>query len=324
MSTATSNLDSSEYLPIHVNTLGACECVDVKLFLQDSETQKLSVYRNGASRLESGERQWLMEQGDGMLYVARSDYRGFQHLLRKSLASLLKDDSASVDLRLATLSEVARDAIAAAFSSGDVEQVIKQGRALVHQCAVLLSQGEYLPAELIAALHHDDSPHTHATNTAFLCILLAKEFGITRLGDLRQIGLGGLLHDLGKRDVSTHVLTRPESPTPGDYDQIKRHTHGVYHQLCHRSDITYGQLMMVYQHHERFEGGGYPVGCPAVDVHPWARICTVIDAFDSLISDRPYRQRMSLSNAGDIMKRAREIIFDPEILECWLTTIKHS
>ena len=93
-------------------------------------------------------------------------------------------------------------------------------------------------------------------------------------------------------------------------------------KLCSREDLSYAQLMMVYQHHERLDGTGYPVGVTGEEIHDWARLCSVADVFEALTSNRPYRAGMSISKAFSIMDPGADTTFDKEMLECWKAIIK--
>ena len=96
-----------------------------------------------------------------------------------------------------------------------------------------------------------------------------------------------------------------------------------FRRLCHREDLSYAQLMMGYQHHERLDGKGYPVGIGAEEIHPWARVCAVVDIFEALTSNRPYRVDMPFEKAFEILDRNCEVALDEEIVRCWKTTIQH-
>ena len=87
---------------------------------------------------------------------------------------------------------------------------------------------------------------------------------------MSEIAAGGLLHDIGKRHVPAHILNKPGKPTEAEWTLIRRHPVTGYQELAGRDDVTWGQLMMVYQHHERFDGSGYPAGILQGEIHPWA------------------------------------------------------
>ena len=89
-------------------------------------------------------------------------------------------------------------------------------------------------------------------------------------------------------------------------------------QVAFRKDLVEGQLMMIYQHHERLDGNGYPVGVTGAEIHPWAKICAVVDVFEAITSHRPYRSPMDKSRAIDVLNQDCGLAFDPEVLACWV------
>ena len=83
---------------------------------------------------------------------------------------------------------------------------------------------------------------------------------VTSRDELAPVATGALLHDIGKRHVPFAVLNKPAKPTEEEWVVIRKHPTDGYHELCNRPDLIWGQLMMVYQHHERLDGSGYPAG----------------------------------------------------------------
>jgi HD-GYP domain-containing protein (c-di-GMP phosphodiesterase class II) len=80
--------------------------------------------------------------------------------------------------------------------------------------------------------------------------------------------------------------------------------------------------MMIYQHHERYDGRGYPVGLVGKEIHEWGRICAVADVYDALTRDRPYRKGASTKDVLEYMDRESGRGFDEEICQCWIATLK--
>jgi HD-GYP domain-containing protein (c-di-GMP phosphodiesterase class II) len=85
--------------------------------------------------------------------------------------------------------------------------------------------------------------------------------------------------------------------------------------------MSFEQLMMVYQHHERFDGKGYPVGVQGEEIHPWARMLAVVDVFDAMTGTRPYRRPATAQEAMEYIGRSAGTHFDPEMVKCWKSTM---
>ena len=154
--------------------------------------------------------------------------------------------------------------------------------------------------------------------------MLAKALGIVDRQCLERIATGGLLHDLGKLEIPEAILTKEGKLTDQEFATIKRHPTIGFRKLCHRTDLDFAQLMMVYQHHERLDGKGYPVGVGTGEIHEWGRICAIADVFEALTSTRPYRAAMRPKAAFDIMDRQSTTGFDTEMYQCWKMTIQKS
>ncbi len=102
---------------------------------------------------------------------------------------------------------------------------------------------------------------------------------------------------------------------------IRDHPRCGFAELCLREEMSWGALMMVYQHHERCNGNGYPVGSVDEEIHPWAKICAIADVFDAMTSDRSYHSRAAVGEVLKYFHRQAGHGFDKEMVECWNTMI---
>ena len=157
---------------------------------------------------------------------------------------------------------------------------------------------------------------THSANVAFYLGMLASELGYSK-SDIELLTTAGLLHDLGKLGIQEQILCKPGKLSDEEFDVIRMHPTIGFEQLCQREDLTDGQLMVVYQHHERLDGRGYPVEAVESEIHDWAKMCAVVDVFEALTSFRPYRSPMPRRKAIEILVRDIGKAFDPEALACW-------
>jgi HD-GYP domain-containing protein (c-di-GMP phosphodiesterase class II) len=120
------------------------------------------------------------------------------------------------------------------------------------------------------------------------------------------------------------ILTKPGRLTDAEFDVIKQHPTTGFRRLAPRGDLTFGQLMMVYQHHERLDGQGYPVGSCDDEIHPWARLCAVADVFEAVTSHRPYRAPMSPAEAMQILEKQSGKGLETEMVRCWQSILNNS
>lgn len=323
----------NDYIPISASTLLPTEVIGLDLYQQEcGQTKKGSVqpaddrfklYRGADYPLTVEDLNRLRSRGISRLFIEKSAQPLYQTHLRK-LAYNSGNQSVPTAARAGALNEVVRDVLQSAFSKkGNTDQTVLASENLGTLAAEIISADDFAAKDLLKVLNHDYATFTHSANVAFYCGLLAAELGFSQK-DIQQITTGGLLHDLGKLEIDEAILCKPGKLDEAEFRTIKMHPLWGFRQLAQRTDITEAQLMMVYQHHERLDGSGYPVGQDHSGIHPWAKICAVVDVFEALTSQRPYREPMSFSKAIALIQRDSGTAFDEEILQCWIKIIQRN
>jgi HD-GYP domain-containing protein (c-di-GMP phosphodiesterase class II) len=320
--TATEPQTISDYIAIPISTIIPSKSIGVSLYINQGGDQ-LKLYRGPDFPFCEEDLQHLADNGVHQLYVPTNDQRQYQDYLRSNLSDVLNDESIPVQHRFESLNEVVRDVLHGVFEAGDVQKTVKETTELGRYTVDLVCRKEFAATDLVDILYHDFQTFTHSANVSYYAVVLAKSLGISNVGDLNAIAVAALLHDLGKLEIDESILTKPSELNKDEIEVIKQHPTTGFRKLCHRTDMRYGQLMMVYQHHERMDGSGYPVGLVGSDIHEWARLCAVVDVFEAMTSDRPYRQGMTISQALAIMERQPGREFDEEMYQCWKSTIKN-
>jgi HD-GYP domain-containing protein (c-di-GMP phosphodiesterase class II) len=125
--------------------------------------------------------------------------------------------------------------------------------------------------------------------------------------------IGFLLHDIGKAGVEESILMKPGPLSPKELELVRLHPI-IGAQWLEPIEFLAEAIPIVKQHHERWDGDGYPYGLAGEDIHLGARIFTVVDAFDAMTSDRPYRSALSLDQALEEIKKGGGTQFDPEVV----------
>src|SRR5262249_44562613 len=145
---------------------------------------------------------------------------------------------------------------------------------------------------------------------------LAREIGVRDEALLKAIEAAALLHDMGKLAVPEYILNKPGKLTEAEFDKMKLHA-SVGADILSAIDFPYPVVPIVRHHHENWDGTGYPSGLKGTDIPIGARILSVVDCFDALTSDRPYRRRMSDNEALAILHDRRGQMYDPMIVDAF-------
>jgi putative nucleotidyltransferase with HDIG domain len=163
----------------------------------------------------------------------------------------------------------------------------------------------------------DQITHGHIRRVQVYAVELAKRLGVTEASQLKAIEAAALLHDMGKLAIPEHILNKPGKLTPAEFETMKRHA-DIGADLLSSIRFPYPVVPSVRHHHEQWNGQGYPSGISGTDIPLGARILAVVDCFDALNSDRPYRPRLSVPEAFAILRERRGSMYDPLVVDKFL------
>jgi len=166
----------------------------------------------------------------------------------------------------------------------------------------------------IAVDAKDQVTHGHIRRVQRYTRAVAEALGVSDTAELKAIEAGALLHDIGKLGVPDYVLNKPSALNRAEFETMKKHvTMGV--RILNAVDFPYPVVPIVRHHHEQWNGRGYPDGLVGVEIPLGARILAVVDCFDALTSDRPYRPRVNEEQAIEILRARKESFYDPTIVD---------
>jgi putative nucleotidyltransferase with HDIG domain len=172
----------------------------------------------------------------------------------------------------------------------------------------------------IAVDAKDQVTHGHIRRVQRHTRAVAEALGISDPAELKAIEAGALLHDIGKLGVPDYVLNKPSALTRAEYDTIKMHA-PLGARILQAVDFPYPVVPIVRHHHEQWDGGGYPDGLVGAEIPIGARIIAVVDCFDALTSDRPYRSRLSTDDAVALLRSRKGTFYDPAVVDTFIEMI---
>lgn len=171
---------------------------------------------------------------------------------------------------------------------------------------------------LIAALdYRDTETQWHSRRVALFARMIAAQMGYSGI-DLYDIEIGAMLHDIGKIGISDTILLKSGKLTEDEWREMRKHPELGYHLLANIEFLERARKI-VRQHHERWDGGGYPQGLQGEEIVPGARIFALCDTLDAITSDRPYRKARDFSVAREEIIRCAGTQFDPEVVGAFLS-----
>jgi response regulator RpfG family c-di-GMP phosphodiesterase len=175
--------------------------------------------------------------------------------------------------------------------------------------ATLEALGSALDTRDVGTEAHSRRVHGYALATA-------REYGLAET-ELRDLGHGVLLHDIGKIGIPDAILLKPGPLTPDEWDVMRTHPE-IGKRLIEKIPFLRGAVPIVYSHHEKWDASGYPRGIGGEAIPVGARIFSVVDAFDAMTFDRPYSTAIPFDAAKAELKRCAGSHFDPAVVEAFL------
>ncbi|TWH47011.1 HD-GYP domain-containing protein [Sporomusa sp. KB1] len=160
----------------------------------------------------------------------------------------------------------------------------------------------------------------HAVCGYFFAMMIGIGCGIEGMR-LRDLGLGALLRDVGMITISRDILNKPGTLTPEEMAIVKQHTEKG-HEILHRnSEISLAAANCALQHHERFDGSGYPRGAKGDNIHEFAQITALADVYSSMTANTPYRKALSVYDALAIIEKAGAAYFNPKLIRVLVSNV---
>ncbi len=176
--------------------------------------------------------------------------------------------------------------------------------------------------EIYLALGEKDRyTQAHGHRVALYAMRLARRLGFPP-EDIRNVGMGGLFHDVGKLALSDRIFTNRETRLPSDLRQEVRCHPLIGAALLKNMDFLKPAVDFVLFHHEREDGKGYPFGLKAGEIPPGAKIVSIADCFDAVTTDRPYQKGQPVASAFEILREGCQRFFCEEYVETFIEEIE--
>ncbi len=325
----TSTLDLNQVLKILQTELKrSMDISDIRIFLADSQSEQLlDIFPVDADREETlyfaqlAAKQKVMIQIDDMKIapqrfgvpqkyfalplIAKDKVKGVLELFFNNVP--IDDDWENF---IKTLSDQTANAI---HNAGLFEEVQRFNLEIKNAYDATL-EGWALALEL-----RENETEKHTQRVREMTTRLVRKFGFSE-EEIIHIQRGALLHDIGKMGIPDHILLKPGPLDDEEWKKMRMHpTYAV--QMLSKIDFLKPALVIPFCHHERWDGSGYPRGLVGEEIPLEARIFAIVDVWDALSSDRPYRKAWEKERVIQYIKENSGIMFDPKIIPIFLSTV---
>jgi HD domain len=211
-----------------------------------------------------------------------------------------------------------QDVWAEMIEHGDLNLDAIEGIVVALAKTVEENLGAMIP--MAALKSHDRYTATHITNVALLAMALAEAIELPPR-QVHDVGIAALLHDVGKLEVPSEILNKPDRLSPDQLERMKRHPEDGARILLATPGVPELAVVVAYEHHIRFDGGGYPAVPPSWKASLASAVTQVADIYDALRTDRPYRTGLDRDTIMAMMTADSGITFEPALLAAFFELV---
>jgi putative nucleotidyltransferase with HDIG domain len=289
----------SKYLPIYLETLRVDTVLNFDLYIRIGN--EMILYRSADLPFTEQTRHKLLENNVSRLFVGSKFRAKYQKYIEQNLDKVLIDRDVPEQRKAEILYETSQALMIEVLENPSYGENIKRCKNLVTNSVGYILKGQAAFHNLLKISSFDYYTYSHSVNVCTFAIALAQQLGITDEESLHELGIGALLHDVGKSKISERILNKRTTLSQMEFELMKKHPKWGVEILAGSDLISAASYYPVLQHHERGSGQGYPNGLTLDDMHEYSKIVAVVDTFDAMTTKRVYQGALETFPALKIM-----------------------
>lgn len=223
-----------------------------------------------------------------------------QHTIEK----LRTQDPAKVNLSESVKKRVS-EGIQFLYNNSQSQQFSNTANSITNNLMRAIHDNDAVAVDISVLKTCDEYTFKHSVDVATMSMIIAKKQGFNQ-EDVYNIGVAGLLHDMGKSRIPLEILNKPAKLNDEEFAVMKQHPLLGYEILKNKKEFTPSVSLAVLQHHEKMNGKGYPLGLTEEKITPFAKIMSVVDVYDALVTQRPYKKAFSQRTAVEMIMSMTE------------------
>jgi len=292
-----------DYFPIYLETLRIDTVLDFDLYIQLSNEPVL--YRSKNLPFTEKTKEKLLESKVTRLYIKPDQKGNYQRYIEQNLNLIIEDEKVPEPKKAGILYETSKGLVKEVLANPILGENIRRSKDLVANTVDYVLRGREAFLNLLKITSFDYYTYTHSVNVCTFTIALAQKIGINDHTRLNQLGVGSLLHDIGKVKIPERIIRKRSALSAAEFAIMKKHPAFGNDILRESNLLVEDSYIPVMQHHERVNGTGYPKGLKKNEIHDYGKLIAIADVFDALTTRRVYQAAMDTYPALKLMYETR-------------------
>lgn len=315
MSTIVKEKTTQKHIAIMLDSLRVDSILDFDLYIKVNNN--LVLYRSADLPFEEDNRQKLLENKVDHLFVSGENRDKYQKYIENNLGQILDDPKVDETQKAGILYETSSNLVQDVLSNPTFGENIQRSKQLVTNAVDFILKGRESFLKMMRTSSFDYYLYTHSVNVCTFSIALAQEMGHNDKTFLNELGIGSLLHDIGKSKISERILYKKSALNKIEFEIMKKHPRWGVDILGQTNAIPSASYYAVLQHHERGDCSGYPDGLSLDEMHIYSKIVAIADCFDAMTTERVYQKAIDTYPALKLMMSMKNA-FDEECLRTFV------
>lgn len=280
---------SVEYIPVILNAIRADTIVGCDLYLQNCINNEIRyvLYCSGTNVVKSDKIQDLQKNQIKRLFIRKEDQKIYLRYVEASLKHIVNDDRVDIKEKAYIVYDVAKNIMNDVFEDPRSGEQVVRSKSWVSNTIDFITRSKGSFSGMMSMISHDYYTYTHSINVSVLGLLFAKYLGFDG-GEMPSFGTGLLLHDVGKTQIDPATINKKERLNDEEFARIKMHVEIGADILKQTGCVDSTSFPPIMQHHEKYNGKGYPNGLRGDAIHKYGKIAGIIDVYDAMTTKRPY------------------------------------
>jgi HD-GYP domain-containing protein (c-di-GMP phosphodiesterase class II) len=315
---ATSN-NRDDYFPIPLAIMQPGTVAPVNLYVYTGEPAQFILYKRAQAPLREEIRERLMQHDVDSLYLLKTDRDAYYDYVEENLSSIIRDNLMPQEKACQLVYESSSRVMEDTFENPRSGRNLRRAHDMVEATVLSIVKDPESIWHMAAMASHDYYTFTHCVHVSMFLVAGARDvLGITDRRTLMQIGLGGIFHDIGKSQIPEDILNKPGRLTHEEFEQIKKHPDLGLRLVKRARNLVAASGRIIRNHHEHYDGHGYPDGLIGEGIADVVRLATVIDVYDALTTKRCYADARSAFEALAMMLKEMDGLFDENLLRSFI------
>ncbi|MCI6164397.1 MAG: HD-GYP domain-containing protein [Lachnospira sp.] len=219
--------------------------------------------------------------------------------IKRKIEKLHTDDPAKVNLSASVRKRVS-EGIQFIYNNAESDKLANATDSIASDLMKAIDSNDAIAIDINELKTSDEYTFKHSVDVATIAMILGKQQGLSKQ-QVYELGVSGLLHDVGKTRIPIEILNKPARLNDDEFAIMKQHSVYGYHMLEKKGEFNKEICYAVLQHHEKINGKGYPLGFNEKQITPYAKILSVADIYDALVTERPYKSAFSQRDAVEMI-----------------------